>query len=455
MNPSKKLRPTQILVMSFGTAVLSGTLLLWLPLASAEEPLSLVDALFTATSAVCVTGLTVVDTGTHFSLFGQLVILALIQLGGLGIMTLGTFFIAALGGRLSWQNRDLITQTISRDTRYDLWQLLKSVLLLTMTVEAIGAALLAIRFLTNMSLPTALYHSVFHSVSAFCNAGFSLNANSFESYVSDWIVNLTLIGLIIVGGLGFVVLLDLRRLVQRNDGLSHAERRLSFHSRLTLSFTGALVLTGVVLFIGLEWTDTLTGLRWPDKLLASLFQSVTSRTAGFNTVPIGFTSNATLFLLIILMFIGGAPGSCAGGVKVTTFGVLFSLAINRIRGRQDAVIFRRRISEKSVTESMSILTLGITVLVVFTFLLLAIEVGTKSFSYTQGTFIQLFFEAVSAFGTVGLSTGITPELSVAGRLLVTLLMFIGRLGPLTIAVAVARRMQRPVFRYPEKQVMVG
>jgi len=450
-----KLQPTQILVISFGAAILLGTLLLWLPFSSAAEPLSFVDALFTATSAVCVTGLVVVDTGTHFSLFGQLVILTLIQLGGLGIMTFGTFFIAALSGRMDWRSRDLITQTLSRDLRSDLWQLLRSVLLLTLAVEAVGAVLLAVCFLRDMSLVDALYHSIFHSVSAFCNAGFSLNMNSFESYVSDWAINLTLIGLIITGGLGFVVLLDLRKLFYRSSDLTKSERKLSFHSRFTLAFTGVLLIIGTLLFLGLEWGDTLSGLRWHDKMLASFFQSVTPRTAGFNTVPIGLTSNATLFLLLLLMFIGGAPGSCAGGVKVTTFGVLLVLAVSRIRGRQDAVIFGRRISERSVTKAMSILTLGVAVLVISTFLLLTVEVGTISFSRAQGEFIQLFLEAVSAFGTVGLSTGITSDLSNAGRLIITLLMFIGRLGPLTIAVAIAARIRRTVIRYPEEKVMVG
>ncbi len=456
MSPrTKRIQPTQLLVLSFLTAILLGTFLLMLPFSSSEGPLSFVDALFTATSAVCVTGLTVVDTGSHFTLFGQLVILILIQLGGLGIMTMGTFFIAALGGRLGWRSRDMISQTLSRDLRADLWQLLKNVLSLSLIIEGIGAVFLAFRFLQVMDLPKALYYAVFHSISAFCNAGFSLNANSFESYATDWIVNLTLMGLIIAGGLGFIVLLDIRKSIHSRNNLTQAERRLSFHSKLTLVFTAFFLIIGTLLFLGLEWSDALSGLRWHDKILASLFQSVTPRTAGFSTVPIGLTSNATLFLMLMLMFIGGAPGSCAGGIKITTFGVLLILAVNRIRGKQDAVIFGRRISERSLTKAMSIFTLGVVVLVIFTLTLLSVEVGTVSFSRAQGEFIQLFFEAVSAFGTVGLSTGITTELSTAGRLIITLLMIIGRLGPLTIAVAVAARIRRTVIRYPEEKVMVG
>jgi trk system potassium uptake protein TrkH len=451
----RHLHPNQIILLSFLAAILAGTLLLLLPAASTDEPLPLIDALFTATSAVCVTGLTVVDTGSSLTLFGQLIILILMQLGGIGIMTIGTFFLVVLAGRVGWRSRYLISETIAFDYRDDLWRLLRSVLLITLIVESIGAFLLTLRFIRDMPFAEALYQAVFHSVSAFCNAGFSLNANSFEGYVTDPIVNLTLIGLIVVGGLGFLVIFDLYKwfIIRRNG--SPVERRLSFHSRVALIFTAILLLVGTVFFLGFEWSDTLAGLHPHEKLLASLFQSVTARTAGFNTIPIGHTSNATLFLLLLLMFIGGAPGSCAGGIKVTTFGVLLVLAFNRLRGNQDAIIFGRRISEASISKAMAIFTLGVVVVVLFAFFLLTIEVGAISFDLTRGEFIQLLFEAVSAFGTVGLSTGITPALSGVGRLIITLLMFIGRLGPLTVAVAVAARIQRTLIRYPEEKVMVG
>ena len=444
--------------MSFGAAISAGTLLLWLPLSSRGDPLGFLDALFTATSAVCVTGLTVVDTGSHFTPFGQVVILLLIQLGGLGIMTLGTFFVAALGGRLGWRGRDLLSHTLSPNPRSDLREILKGVLLLTLTLEAIGAVLLFLRFAAHMQVSQAVWHALFHSVSAFCNAGFSLNADSFEGYVGDFLVNGTLIALILAGGLGFVVMLELRnraaRLLRRSRSFS-PRLPFSFHSRLTLTFTAVIVGIAFLLFLMLEWGDTLSGMPIHQKLLASLFQAITPRTAGFNTVPIGATSNATLFLLILVMFIGGAPGSCAGGVKVSTFGVLFSLALNRAKGNTDTVIFEHRVSERTVSKALSIMTLAVAVVVVFTFLLVAVEVGTVSFGDTRGEFIRLFFEAVSAFGTVGLSTGSTPGLSTAGQLLVTLLMFIGRLGPLTVAIAVAQRQRRPLYRYVEEDVMVG
>jgi trk system potassium uptake protein TrkH len=448
-------------VLSFGTVILSGTLLLWLPAASREAPLGLVDALFTATSATCVTGLTVVDTGAHFTLFGQLVILALIQIGGLGIMTLGTFFILSFGGRLGLRGRDAVSRTLTGDHRADLRRILRNVFYLTAAVETAGAFLLTGRFLERMDLPRAVYHGFFHSISAFCNAGFSLNADSFIGWQRDWGVNLVLMVLIVTGGLGFVVLIDVARYFQRPEPdrrevrPRNRLRRMNLHTRLTLLFTAGFILVGTVIFLLLEWRDTLVDLPLGGKLIASFFQSITARTAGFNTIPIGLTSNATLFLLILLMFVGGAPGSCAGGIKVTTFGVLFTMAVNRIRGNAEVSIFRRRIAEHTVSEAMGIATLGMTVVILFTFLLVVIEVGSASYATTQGAFIQLAFETTSAFGTVGLSTGVTQSLSTVGRLLITLLMFIGRLGPLTMALAVAARVRKPLYRYVEERVMVG
>jgi trk system potassium uptake protein TrkH len=461
MRSPRRLRPVQLLVLSFSLVILAGTLLLWLPWASRGDPLGLVDALFTATSATCVTGLVVVDTGTHFTLFGQLVILALVQVGGLGIMTLGTFFIVSLGGRMGWRGRDLLSRTLTGDPRTDLLGLLRNVFYLTMAVELIGAFVLTGRFLDHMPFHRAIYHGIFHSISAFCNAGFSLNADSFIGWQHDPVVNLTLVGLIVVGGLGFAVLVELGRRLRRPERdregrrLRPQGRGLSLHTRLTLVFTVVLILVGMLFFLLLEWRDTIAPLRLGEKLLAALFQSVTARTAGFNTVPIEHASNATLFLLILLMFVGGAPGSCAGGIKVTTFGILFALAANRIRGVAEVNVFGRRIPDRTLSEALGIAALATTVVVLFTFLLVSIEVGTASFDTTRGEFIRLAFEAVSAFGTVGLSTGVTPGLSTVGRLLITLLMFIGRLGPLTMALAVAGRVRPSAYRYVEEGVMVG
>jgi len=445
-----------MLVLAFGAVIAVGTVLLWFPVASAAEPLSFVDALFTATSATCVTGLIVVDTGTHFTLFGQLVILTLIQLGGLGIMTLGTFFIWALGGRLGVRSRDVVHQTLSGGIQRDLWNLLRNVFWLTAAVELAGAFLLTGRFMEHMALSKAVYHALFHSISAFCNAGFSLNADSFMAYQQDLGINLVLMALIVAGGLGFTVLVDLRKLFFRGRRREGAGLKpLSFHTRITLTYTVVLILSGAAVFLALEWGNTLGDLFPGHKVLGAFFQSITARTAGFNTVSVELASNGALFLLILLMFIGGAPGSTAGGIKITTFGVMVTMALSRIRGGRDAQIFDRRVPEKTVSEAMGIAALGTTVVALFTFLLVIVETGTSSFVEARGEFVKLFFEAVSAFGTVGLSAGSTPELSTAGRLIITVLMFIGRLGPLTMAVAISTRVRRQSYRYVEEQIMVG
>ncbi|MFO7767405.1 MAG: TrkH family potassium uptake protein [bacterium] len=451
-----RLRPPQILILAFGSVILLGTFLLWLPAASVSEPLSFVDALFTATSATCVTGLIVVDTGSHFTLFGQAVILVLIQLGGLGIMTLGTFFMWMLAGRVGMRERDIIDRTLSGGVQKDLWYLLRSVLLLTAVMEAAGALLLTLRFGRYMPWSEAMYHAVFHSISAFCNAGFSLNADSFIGYRTDPAVSLVLMALIVMGGLGFAVLVDLRRMVfQGRRGTESARRRLTFHTRITLTFTAILILLGAAVFLSLEWGNTLGDVGVGHRALGAFFQSITARTAGFNTVSIEAVSNGSLFLLILLMFIGGAPGSTAGGIKITTFGVIVTMALSRIRGGRDTQLFNRRVPEKTVSGALGIAALGMAVVVVFTFLLVAVETGTDSFLDARGEFVKLFFETVSAFGTVGLSAGSTPELSSAGRLIITALMFIGRLGPLTMAVAVSARAGRQTYRYVEEQIMVG
>jgi len=452
----KKLTPPQIIVIAFITTILLGTLLLLLPGAHTTGPLTLTDALFTATSATCVTGLVVVDTGTHFTLFGQLVILLLIQIGGMGIMTLGTFFIISIGVRLRWQDRDIVTRTLTGERHLDIWGLLRNVFWLTLGIEAAGTILLAGRFLHQhgMEPARAVYNALFHSVSAFCNAGFSLNADSFIAYQTDPVINFILMLLIIAGGLGYTVLIDMGTFGPRSRRLT-PHRRLTLHSRFTLVFTGILILGGGILFLALEAGNTLVDLSWPHKIVGALFQAVTPRTAGFNTVEIAQASNAALMLLILLMFIGGAPGSCAGGIKVTTMGVLLLLARSRIRGLNDVVLFKRRIREKTVAEAMGIMALGVATVAIFTFLLVIVETGGQSHAATEGEFIRLFFETVSAFGTVGLSTGVTPELSTVGRLLITLLMFVGRIGPLTMAIAVAARARRTAFRFVEDKVMVG
>jgi len=442
------LGPSRTLVSSFAGLILLGTLLLMHPLATNEAHLSFIDALFTATSATCVTGLVVVDTGTAFTHFGQFVILGLIQLGGLGIMTFSTFFIYLLGGRIPLGSRDLLQETISQGPFQNLKALLKSVLLTTFFVEFIGAFILALRFWFEMPLNKAIYYGIFHSISAFCNAGFALYSDSFVGYKSDLVINFTLSALIVLGGLGFIVIFEVDRLRrQRSIGLS-------LHSRLVLFVTAILILCGTFLILLLEYKNTMEDLSWTSKILTSLFQSVTTRTAGFNTLDIGLLSNPTLFILILLMFIGASPGSCGGGIKTTTFAILMSLFKNRFLNQDEVNLMDRRIPSEIISKAISVTFFSLILIALFTILLLITELAGLSHLESRGLFLEILFEVMSAFGTVGLSTGLTPHLSSEGRLLIALMMFIGRLGPITIAMSVGQEKKRR-FRFAQESIMIG
>jgi len=442
----------RVIVLGFMGAILVGTILLMLPQSTVGERLGLVDALFTSTSGVCVTGLTVINVGSELSPFGQGVLLFLIQAGGLGIMTLSTFFTIVLGRRLSIADRDIISSSFSPGAVPDVRSLVKSVVLLTVCLELVGGTLLFFRFVRDYAPSEAAYRAIFHSVSAFCNAGFSLNRGSFVGFQGEAYVNLVMISLIILGGIGFVVLIELNnRLVLRRSKAAG----LSLHTRLVLVTSLCLVLGGWFLFEIFEWGNSLSGKPFSHKILAGLFQSVTPRTAGFNTVDIGALSNPTLLLLMVLMFIGAAPASTGGGIKVTTFGVMVGLALSRFKGSDDVNMFSRRVRGEVVRRALAIFTAALLVLVLFTMLILIAQFGFASLSQTEGGFLRTLFEVTSAFGTVGLSTGITPELTTVARILVTILMLIGRIGSLCIAVAIAAGEPKIRFRYAEETLMVG
>ncbi len=449
----RALRPSQVLVASFGAAALLGMVLLATPWASRGEPLGLIDALFTATSAVCVTGLVVVDTGTHFTAFGQGVILALIQLGGLGIMTYSSVVLVALGRRLSFRDQEVLEGTLGRPRGASPAGLVGRVFAFTLVLEAAGAAVLTVAFARRLPWDDALYHGVFHSVSAFCNAGFSLYASSLTAYRGDWAVNLTVMALITVGGLGFAVLQDLV------DGWGAWRRRvplrLGLHTKVVLALSAALTVAGAGAVWAFEARNALAGLPWDQQLLAALFQSVTPRTAGFNTLDYGSLTNATLFLTILLMFVGASPGSCGGGIKTSTLGVVAALFRDRLLGRRRVSLFRRSLPEDVVARAVSLLLASFSFVTVALFVLLAVEIGSVPHRADGGRFLELFFEVVSAFGTVGLSTGITPTLTPGGKLVVAAVMFVGRLGPLTLALAVGLRGERGKFLYAEETLMVG
>lgn len=422
-----------------------------LPVASSDKPLPFTDALFTATSAACVTGLVVLDTGKDLAPFGQLVVLALIQIGGLGILTLSTVLLLFAGRRPSLVGRFTVQDTFTHSGDRSLWSFVVDILRFTLVIEGVGALLLFFRFIPERTVAQALYLSVFHSVSAFCNAGFSLFSDSMISFRTDWVVNVTLCFLIVSGGIGFLVLAEIKRHFPFS---SKTWSRLSLHSKIALSFTGGLVLSGTLLILAMEQRNTLSALPFPEKVLAALFQSVTSRTAGFNTLPIDQLANESLFLLILCMFIGGSSGSCAGGIKTGTFATLIVSGLSRLRGRESPQIFRRTISPLSMARATSVVLVSIFVVGGATLLLQVTELGGTAHVLTRGKFLELFFEAVSAFGTVGLSTGLTSQLSLAGKLVVIVVMFVGRIGPLAVVVAMTRR-KVIRYRYADETIMIG
>lgn len=436
-----ELNPAQTIIAGFATIILAGAVLLSLPIASTDgQATPLLTALFTATSAVCVTGLVVVDTGTHYSLFGQLIILVLIQLGGLGYMTVATLMALLVGRRIGLQERIVLQESHNLYTIGGVVRFTRNVLLVTAAVEGIGAVLLSLRFIPELGFSRGVYFGIFHSISAFNNAGFDLMGGfrSLSAYALDLPVNLIFAGLIIIGGLGFLVLTD----VARNP------RRLSLHSRLVLTTSGTLIVVGAVLIILLEYSnaETLQPLSAVQRVLAAFFQSVTPRTAGFNTIDVSKFRDPTLMLLIALMFIGASPGGTGGGIKTTTFVAPMAVIISMLRGRADPELFRRRLPPIVVYRAVTIALVAVAFVVTMGAALSFIErIG----------FVPALFEVTSAFGTVGLSTGITPSLSPAGRVLVMTTIFVGRVGLLTVAFALMRRQQPVNYRYPEERILVG
>ena len=443
--------PTRISILGFAGLISVGTFLLMLPQSSKDRDLSLVNALFTSTSATCVTGLTVVDTGQALTLFGQLVVLILLQVGGLGIMTISTFFLLIAGRRPSLVGRTIIRDTLTYGEDRDLLSIIRDVIRFPFIIEGLGAAFLFLRFFPGKGVGEALGLSVFHSISAFCNAGFSLFPDSFMSYQGDWYINIIISFLIISGGIGFLVLAELKKRLSFNP---RSFFRLSLHSKLVISVTLILLLSSSLLISLMEWNNILAPLSLPKRFLAGFFQAASARTAGFNTISVGGLANETLFFLILLMFIGASPGSCGGGIKTTTIACLGILGISRMRGKARPQVFMRTISYGSVGKAISIVLVSTVVIILATLVLLMTELGEVSHTMSRGRFLEILFEVVSAFGTVGLSMGMTAGLSVAGKLVITFVMFIGRLGPLVIAMAVSRTETSKYF-YAEEDIMIG
>ncbi len=450
----KKLKPISrpnsptIIALSFLIVILLGTILLSLPIASRHQRLNIVDALFTATSATCVTGLVVVDTGRHFTLFGQLVILVLLQVGGLGIMTFSIFFTVLMGKRISMADKLVMQDALHYFELENVGRLIKRILLVTLSIELLGSIPLFLSWRLNLGVGKAAYYALFHSVSAFCNAGFSLFSDSMIPFQHNIMVNLGMISLIILGGLGFVVLMDITRFFLLK--LKNKPCRLSLQSKVVLSTSIGLVVAGTGLLWLLEQNSSLVKVTF----LSCLFQSVTARTAGFNTLPIGSLSTTSLIIIIILMYIGASPGSTGGGIKTTSFTIFVATLRSMIYDREQVHLFHRTIPRKSIHKVAAIIGLSAFLITAATIALILSE-KNQLFGVQRGYPVRILFEVVSAFGTVGLSTGITSQLSIPGRLLTTLIMFIGRIGPLTLALALGRVKPPPAYKYPEGRITVG
>ena len=445
---TRQFHPAHILALSFLLLILLGTLLLVLPVSKLDPHARVIDALFISTSATCVTGLAPLDITTTYTFFGNAVILILIQLGGLGIMTFSTFFAFILAGRLSMRGRDLIENSISSQPVPYLGKLLKFSVIGTFVIEAIGTVILTWRFYQDTSFFHALWMGLFHSVSAFCNAGFSPFYTSLTEYATDVTINITVMTLIILGGLGFWVLHDLY--VWRPRGKKH----LTLHSKIALSMTGFLILIGACAILFFEQENTMQGFGPGGKLLAAFFQSVTARTAGFNTLAIGNLTNGALIVLIILMAIGASPGSTGGGIKTTTFAIILTSFFTRLRSQEQVRIFNRGIPEQIVTKAIGISFFWIMAIAVSTLLMTITDSSGPASPMARGTLVEIVFEAFSALGTVGLSMGLTPRLSDLGKIVCVVLMFIGRIGPVTLAISIAAKKSLPV-RYAEENVIIG
>ena len=441
----KRLAQTQMIVIGYVLIIAAGTFLLILPVSTREGIFtSPVDALFTATSASCVTGLVIADTFQHWSMFGQTVILTLIQIGGLGFMTIGVFFAIVLRRKIGLWTRGTLQESVNIMQVGGIVRLVKKIIIGTLFFEGIGALILSWRFSQTMELGKAVYFGVFHSISAFCNAGFDLMGeeaaySSFTTYSGDWVVNVVLMLLIIIGGIGFFVW---------NDISIHKFhfRKYRLHTKITLFVTAVLILGGAALLFIFEQENTIKGMPVDEQILCSLFGSVTARTAGFNTVDTGALTDSSKILTIILMFIGGSPGSTAGGIKTTTFAVLLVYVHANLRQKHDCDIFHRRLDNGAIRKASAVMSINLFLSVMAVLIIVTIHTIDAT---------DVAFEVVSAMGTVGMSTGITRELGIVAKLTLIFLMYCGRVGSMTFALSLrGHKVEAPV-REPAEQIMIG
>ena len=446
-----KMTPAARIVAWFVLTIAAGTILLALPVSAERGSVRLIDAFFTSTSAVCVTGLTVVNIPTTYSTFGEIVIMILIQLGGLGVMVFSTLFFIITGDRLSLGHRMTIRELFGAEGEIRTRSILKATLVMTFGVEAIGCVLLFIPFYSRMGFFKAFYFALFHSISGFCNAGFSLLENGVTEYHNSVAVLLSLSFLIIVGGIGFSVVSEIVHRAKKHSGRT----QLTLHTKLALTTTGFLLFAGALCFFVFETNAAFAGYPTHMKMIHSFFQSVTTRTAGFDSVSQVKFTNISVLISILLMIIGASPGSTGGGIKTTSFATVIASLFSRIKGRSVVSIFKRTISSQTVVKAISIFVIVVVVVILATILLMLVEHRFVPHAIGKESAVDYLFETVSAFGTVGLSLGLTPTLSAAGKIVLILAMFAGRIGLLTLAYMIFRPEGSDRIIYSEENVMIG
>ncbi len=450
INAGKKLKwsPVRILCIGFAMVILIGAILLALPISTADRSWTpFIDCVFTSTSAVCVTGLITVDTGSHWNYFGKTVIMLLIQIGGLGFMSFATLFALLIGKKITLSERLVLQEAMNASNLQGLVRMAKYILIFTFSVEGIGALLLSTQFIPEFGILKGTYYSIFHSVSAFCNAGFDIlgtAGNKFVSlvpYQNNTVIILTIGALIAIGGLGFAVWAEL----YNYKGI----RKLSLHSKIVITATIILIVSGTILMFFIEHNNpgTMGNQSVKGKFLSSVFASITPRTAGFNSISTSDMMPAGRFLTVVLMFIGGSPGSTAGGIKTTTLVIIIFTIISAIKGKEDTELCKKRIAKDLVLRAFIIAILGLLLVVTVTMILTITEKGA-SLEY-------IIYEVVSGFGTVGLTLGLTPSLTIIGKALLAITMYSGRVGLLTIALSLAKKSSINLIRYPEDKVLVG
>ncbi|OHB45886.1 MAG: hypothetical protein A2545_07920 [Planctomycetes bacterium RIFOXYD2_FULL_41_16] len=440
------LNPHRLLLLGFIFVIFAGAFLLSLPTASTSgNSQSFIDALFVATSAISTTGLTVVDLGSFYSLFGQIVILVLIQIGGLGYMIFVVTIVLQLGGKLSLGGKLILEESMSSPPYEEVSHFSKVIIFITFLFEFLGAAVLSLYWMREFPVKHAIYLGIFHSVSAFCTAGFSLFPDNLSAYRDSIVINVIIGILCIVGSVGFFVIYDVYHMMSRKKREDEPPKRLLIHTKLVLIMLPILIITGALLICLSEWNTPLPSFK--DRFLTSTFQAISaSTTTGFNTLDTGTVKTLGLATMVMLMYIGASPGGTGGGVKTTTFGLLISSIISVISMKDELILFNRRISPRTKDKAFAICTIAV--------LLIALDVLILSVT-EKASFMEIVFEVVSAFGTVGLSTGVTPTLSVTGKIVLVITMLIGRVGPLAIGFSIRGKCKLVPIKYPEGGILVG